>query len=138
MSGCSAVTAGGEPCKGSPKAGTAFCPAHDPNRAQARRESASKAAKAKAVPPSAEIQEIKAKLRKLAGDVLAGNVSRADASVVAQITGVWLRASEVELKLREIEEVIPRLEQIEARVKADSGRTAVVGTANGGGRTWQA
>jgi hypothetical protein len=114
MEVCKATKRDGQPCTMPAKTDDGLCWAHDPRNASRRRETAAKAGSksSNSKKPRAELVEIKARLRKLAGDVLAGNVSRADASVVAQITGVWLRATEVEIKLKEIEEILPRLEAV--------------------------
>ena len=81
MRECSGIKANGERCRGIAKAGSDYCPAHDPARTQARREAASKAARAKG--PVGEIVEIKACIRELAEGVAprvrsikAGQVSR--------------------------------------------------------------
>jgi hypothetical protein len=54
----------------------------------------------------------------LADDVLAGRVDRADASVAAQVLGVYIRATEQERKQREHEEFgerLARIEELQAR-----------------------
>ncbi len=88
-----------------------YCYSHDPTRKEQRRRAASKAGKAKG--PGGELAEIKASLRKLADDVLSGDAARADASVVSQVLGVYLKAVSVELKVREQEEILGRLEELE-------------------------
>ncbi len=45
--------------------------------------------------------------------MLAGDVDRADASVVSQLLGVYLRAVGTELKVREQEQIIERVEELE-------------------------
>jgi proteasome assembly chaperone (PAC2) family protein len=60
-----------------------------------------------------EIADIKRRLSALAEGVLEGAINRADAAVVSQIFNVHLRAVSVELKAREQEELVGRLEELE-------------------------
>jgi len=90
--------------------GHTYCPAHDPKRADARKKAASKAGRSK---PGSELSEVKGTLRQLADDVLEGKRDRADASVAAQILGVFLRAVEAERKIREQEDFEARLSALE-------------------------
>ena len=122
---CAAITRSGAPCRGLVRAGSEYCPAHAPERAEARRRAASLAGRSK---PGSAIGEVKAQLRRLANDVLDGAVDRGTGSVTAQILGVWLKAAEVEirereavvregelqLKVTEQEELRGRLEDLEA------------------------
>jgi hypothetical protein len=47
MPGCAGIKGNGERCRGIAATGSDYCPAHDPNRQEARRHAASKAAKSK-------------------------------------------------------------------------------------------
>jgi hypothetical protein len=87
---------------------------HDPTRSEERRRAASRAGKAK---PSREIADIKARLSDLAEDVLAGEVDRANAAVAGQLLNTYIRAVSVELKVREQQELIERLEELETLVQ---------------------
>src|SRR5215217_8820737 len=69
---CSAITSKGTPCRNAPTTGSSYCPAHAPERAEARRRSASIAGRSK---PATEVHEVKRQLRKLANDVLSGAVN---------------------------------------------------------------
>ena len=66
---CRAAKANGEACKGVATGPHGYCWAHDPENADQRRRQASKAARSK---PNRELAEIKARLRELAEDVMAG------------------------------------------------------------------
>ena len=126
---CPAITAAGEGCRGYVHPGKTYCPAHDPNRAQARRTAASKAGR---VRTHTEFREVKAQLRQLADDVLAGRQNRADAAVVSQVLGVWARVAEAEVRLRQFEEialpefkeVVSRLEELESLLNERKERTS--------------
>jgi hypothetical protein len=82
---------------------------------------ASRAGKAK---PNREISEIKRRLSTLADDVLEGSVDKGVAAVASQVLNVYLRAVSVELKAREQQEFIERLEALEEDLghKGGNGR----------------
>jgi hypothetical protein len=115
MARCSAIKANGERCKGIAKAGSEWCPAHDPARAEERHKAASKAARSK---PGRELIEVKDRLRELAEDILSGEADRGRAAVAGQILNVYLRAVSVEIKQREVEELERRLEELESYLQA--------------------
>jgi hypothetical protein len=112
---CTGIKASGDRCQGIAKAGSDFCPAHDPARAEARREAASKAARAKG--PGGEIVGIKARIRELAEGVIEGEVERGRASVAFQGLGVLKGFMELELKIKEQQEFEARLSELEALVE---------------------
>ena len=114
MTNCAAFNAKGRPCKGLVRAGSEYCPAHDPTRADARRRSASKAARAK---PGGEVRALKDRLGTLADDVLAGRVEPKAAAVVTQIVGAYARLMEFQRKVKEHEEFEARLVALEEGVK---------------------
>jgi hypothetical protein len=91
-----------------------MCWLHDPTRSEERRRAASRAGKAK---PNREIADIKARLSDLAEDVLAGEVDRANAAVAGQLLNTYIRAVSVELKVREQQELIERLVELETLVQ---------------------
>ena len=108
-SNCAGSKRSGEPCRATVESPQTYCWWHDPANAEQRSRSASKAAKVKV----GELGEIKAKLRQLADNVLSGDVDRADASVVSQVLGVYLKAIAIELKVKEQEQIIERVEELE-------------------------
>ena len=110
MARCPAITRKGEQCRGLVQSGSEFCAAHDPSRAEARRRSASIAGRSK---PGSEIAAVKAQLRKLADDTLAGRVTPGVASVVSQVLGTWLKAVDSETREREV--VVREREFVEIR-----------------------
>jgi flagellar motility protein MotE (MotC chaperone) len=108
---CEAITANGQRCSRFVSSSESFCYAHHPETAEARSKAASKAAKAKYA--ASALSTVKAQLRDLAADVLDGSVDWADASVVAQVLGVFIRACEQERRQRETEELAERLAALE-------------------------
>ncbi len=91
-----------------------MCWAHDPRNAAQRKRITSKAGKSK---PIRELINIKQRLSDLATDVLEGTVDKGDAGVVSQVLNVYLRAVSVELRVREQEQLIERVEELEALVE---------------------
>ncbi len=111
---CSGITRSGTRCGRSVEGPNGLCWLHDPTRSEERRRAASRAGKAK---PSREIADIKARLSDLAEDVIAGDVDRANAAVAGQLLNTYIRAVSVELKVREQQELIERLEELETLVQ---------------------
>jgi hypothetical protein len=111
---CSGITRAGTACKGIPIEGSEYCYAHVPDRLDERRRNGSKGGRRGGRGrPMTEIADIKRRLSALAEGVLEGAINRADAAVVSQIFNVHLRAVSVELKAREQEELVGRLEELE-------------------------
>jgi hypothetical protein len=114
MQKCAAIAGSGKHCKGLVRAGNDFCPAHDPARAEARSKAAAKAGRTKY---GGELSEVKAQLRELADDVVSGKLDKGKGSVAAQIIGVFARVVEVERKVRETDELLERLEELETMLE---------------------
>jgi hypothetical protein len=93
MPRCAGKKEDGSPCERIVGASQTHCYSHDPERAAERRRNASRGGRSKA---NAEIAGLKAQLKKLAADVLSG---------------------EVERKIKETEELEARLEALEAVLK---------------------
>jgi hypothetical protein len=122
---CGAIKADGGRCKNLAAKGSEWCSSHDPAYAERRKRAARKGGKSKG--GGAELVELKKHLSTLASAVLSGSVDRADAAVVGQLFNVKLRAIEQERKLREIEDLEHRLEELEESLADQSqrrGRTA--------------
>ena len=112
--------ASGNPCKGVPIAGSQWCYHHHPDNAHKLHARGSKGGKRGGRGrPQAELSNIKTQLQDLADGVLDGHVARADASVVGQLLNVMLRAVQIQLQVREQEELVERLEALEQAIEAD-------------------
>jgi hypothetical protein len=111
MARCAGFKGDGTPCERIVAASATYCYSHDKARAEERSRNASKAAKSKG--PSTDIVEVKAQLRTIADDVLEGRLDKGRGSVAAQILGVFVRVVEVERKVKEQDELVERLEQLE-------------------------
>ena len=115
MSGqCSGITGKGTRCTRSVEGPNGLCWLHDPTRAEDRRRAASKAGKSK---PNRELNDVKDRIRAMIDDVQSGAMDRADAAVCGQLYNTLIRAISVELKLKEVEELIARMETLEEQLE---------------------
>lgn len=116
MAKCHGKKASGEPCRGDAMPGLAYCWAHDPKNADARRRNATRGGKSGGRGRvNADLTEIKEQLKAMLDDVLSGRILPGIASVANQVENTRLRAVEVERKLREQDELEARLEALEER-----------------------
>ena len=118
MPRCAGTIPNGERCTAIVPAPQTHCYQHDPERAEQRRRSASRAARSK---PSRELLGIKQRLSGLADAVLTGEVDRGVATAASQILNVYLRAVSVELKAREQLELTERLGALEEALEQRKG-----------------
>ncbi len=115
MARCSHTYADSSQCRRIVSSEQRYCYSHDPARAAERRRNAARGGKAKA---SGEIGRVKARLQALADMVEEGQMDRAAAAaVIGQIWGTYIRAVGMELKIREQEELIERLEALEGALQ---------------------
>jgi hypothetical protein len=98
-----------------------YCYSHDPLRASERRRNAARGGKAKA---SGELGRVKARLQTLADMVEEGQMDRADAAVISQIWGTYLRAISTEMKQKEQLELVQRLEALEEGLEQNKRRSS--------------
>lgn len=113
MARCAYIKPGGQRCGATAMGGHGHCYGHREDLAEERRRNASRGGRAGGRGRGSELSEVKARLRKLADSVLAGETERADAIAAGQLLNVWLRATEVERKVRELDELEARLEALE-------------------------
>ena len=118
MPRCSHTYADSSQCRRIVSAEHEYCYSHDPRRAAERKRNAARGGRAKA---SGELGRVKARLHTLADMVEEGQMDRADAAVISQIWGTYLRAVSVELKAREQLEITERLEQLEEGLSHKGG-----------------
>src|SRR5687767_9463780 len=127
MPRCSHTYADSSQCRRIVGAEQKYCYSHDSARASERRRNAARGGKAKA---SGELGRVKARLHTLADLVEEGQMDRADAAVISQIWGTYLRVVSVELKAREQLEITERLEMLEGSLQANAAH-------NNGGNRWR-
>jgi len=125
MPRCAHTYADSSQCRRIVSAEQEYCYSHDPLRASERRRNAARGGKAKA---GGEVGRVKARLQTLADMVAEGQMDRADAAVISQIWGTYLRAISTEMKQREQLELVQRLEALEEGLEQTRG----------GSRTWRA
>jgi hypothetical protein len=118
---CTATKRNGEPCTLPPTGSSGLCWAHDPKNAVRRRRGQSRGGKSK---PGRELLDVKRRLSALADDVLEGNVDKGAAGVVSQVLNGYLRAIGMELKVKEVEELEVRLQELEAALEQRGERGA--------------
>ncbi len=122
MARCAAIKANSERCKVDAMPDSDRCWSHAPEMAEERRRRASKGGKRGGRGrPQVELAGLKGRLSTLADDVLAGNVDRGNAAVAAQVLNVYLRAVALELKVREVEDLGRRLEELEDVLQDQKG-----------------
>ncbi len=123
MGQCAGITAAGGRCKGQAIGNSQYCFSHSPDHAEARKQRASKGGKRGGRGrPQAELANLKGRLSALADDVLAGKVDRGDAAVVSQILNTYIRAVGVELRVREQQDLVERLEALERATAQKEGK----------------
>jgi hypothetical protein len=124
MPACGFIKASGEACKAIPMKGEGWCYVHHPHYKEQRQRDGSKGGRRGGRGrPQAELAAIKSKLEDLAEDVLSGSVDRSDAAVVAQIYNTVIRAVGVELKVREQQDILERMEELETVLERQNART---------------
>jgi hypothetical protein len=109
---CGATKRDGSPCSLPAQGSNGLCWAHDPANADVRRKGASRGGKSK---PGSELAQLKRKLITLGDDVLSGKVDKGKASVAAVCYGTAIKATEAEVKVRELEE--SRIVETQLRVQ---------------------
>ena len=118
MPRCSHTYADSSQCRRIVSAEQEYCYSHDPSRASERKRNAARGGKAKA---RGELGRVKARLQALADMVEEGQMNRADAAVISQIWGTYLRAISTEMKLKETLELQERLEALEEGLRDNKG-----------------
>jgi hypothetical protein len=120
---CSAITQSGAACKAMPLAGSSFCWNHSPEHAEAQRRAGSKGGKRGGRGrPLSDVANVKQRLLSLADGVLDGSIDRSVGAVASQILNVYLRAVSVELNVKEQEELVSRLEELEEALERQKGQ----------------
>ncbi len=122
MSACSGIKADGGRCGAQATSGSEWCLGHDPDKAEARHRRASKGGKRGGRGrPSSELNRLRERFEALADDVLTGRVERADGAVAGQLLSGARACVRDGLAAREQEELIARLEGLEAALEQSSG-----------------
>ncbi len=119
---CSGIRADGGRCGAQATSGSEWCLGHDPDKSDARRRRASKGGKRGGRGrPSTELARLRDRFESLADDVLTGRIERADGAVAGQLLSGARACVRDGLAAREQEELIARLEGLEAALEQSSG-----------------
>ncbi|MBA3473392.1 MAG: hypothetical protein H0T57_09255 [Rubrobacter sp.] len=121
MPRCSGVKRDNSQCERIVGESNAYCFAHDPLRKEERSANASKAGKGNRSKVSKDLHTL---LEDLTERVVGGGLEPYPASVAGQLVGVRLRLLEYERKLKEVEEIDARLEELEVALEKQKGRAA--------------
>ena len=118
MSSCTAITQGGGRCKGIAIDSSGLCHAHHPDRAEQRSRAARKGGqRGGRGRPGADLADLKRDVRKVIDDVLSGEVPQGSGAVALQGYNTLLRATKVELDIREQQDVLERMEELESMLE---------------------
>jgi hypothetical protein len=112
---CSGITRAGGACKGTPIEGSQWCYVHHPDHAEERRRHGSRGGRRGGRGrPSAELARLQHRFEDLAEKVLSGEVERGVGAVAGQLLGGARACVRDGLAAREQEELLARLEELEA------------------------
>jgi hypothetical protein len=115
MSQCAAIKADNGRCGAQAITASQWCFSHHPDYEETRRRRAAKGGKRGGRGrPGADFADLKRDVRKVIDDVLAGNVLQGPGAVALQGYNTLLRATKVELEIREQTELIERMEELES------------------------
>ena len=128
MAKCSGITQAGTACRGTPIEGSQWCYAHHPGRAEERRRHGSKGGRrAGRGRPSVELVRLQARFEELAENVLAGEIERGVGAVAGQLLNGARACVRDGLAAREQEEILSRLEELEALLEQRKGERRYYG-----------
>ncbi|MDQ5827839.1 MAG: hypothetical protein M3441_27210 [Chloroflexota bacterium] len=106
---CAAITKAGERCKLDATSGS-YCWSHAPENAAQRKAKARRGGKARG---ASEMAEVKREIRRVIEAVDRGQTERGVGAVLFQGFNTLLKAIETERRIREMEDIEARLEELE-------------------------
>jgi len=119
MSQCAGIKRAGGRCEVVVSGLKTHCYHHDPATAEKRKRVATKGGKSK---PNRELADIKRRLLALTDAVLDGSQDRASAAVAGQLLNTLIRCCGLELKVREVDELDARLQELESLLERQKER----------------
>lgn len=119
MARCQGIKRDGGRCTAAVAAGVNWCFNHDPARAEERRRNASRAGKSAG---GREIRDLKRRILEVVDAVLEGGQDRGRAAVAIQSFNALRGVLDLELKVREQQELIERLEALEEQAQREGNR----------------
>ena len=112
MPRCAGFKPSNSPCERIVGASQTYCYSHDPTRAADRSKNAARAGRARG--SSGEVASLKAMLQELYDSVLRGGTDPKIGAVCVQVCNSQMRLLNLELDIREREELTQRIEALEA------------------------
>ena len=123
MAKCTAITRGGERCKGIAIDSSGYCYAHHPDHADDRKRAAHKGGRRGGRGrPVSELARLGARFEELADKVLSGEIERGVGAVAGQLLNGARACVRDGLVAREQEELVVRLEELERLLEAGESR----------------
>jgi hypothetical protein len=122
MAKCAGITLAGGSCRGTPIDASSWCYVHHPDHAEERRRHGSRGGKRGGRGrPTSELARLGQRFEDLADMALSGKVERAAAAVAGQLLNGARACVRDGLAAREQEELVGRLEGLEASLEQSSG-----------------
>src|SRR5215218_160483 len=122
MGRCPYIKPGGGRCNGTAMEGYEHCYGHREDLAEERRRNASKGGRRGGRGrPGSDLAGVKADIRGVIADVLAGEVKTGPAAVALQGYNALIRAEKLELDIREQHELTERIEELERATEGRKG-----------------
>ena len=120
MRTCSGIRADGGRCRAQAMRDSEYCINHDPTRAEENRKRGSKGGKRGGRGrASAELKRLQHRFEELANKVLAGEIERGSAAIAGQLLGGARACIRDGMAAKEQEELVERLEALEAALEQD-------------------
>jgi hypothetical protein len=116
---CPSTKRNGDRCSGTVPDGKYHCWFHDPANSDKRRRAASRGGKGN---KSKVSKDLHALLEDLTERVVSGELEPYPASVAGSLIGVRLRLLEYERRVKEQDEIVERLEELETRAQQEQQR----------------
>ena len=124
MAKCAAITQAGTACRGIPIEGSTYCYVHHPDHADERRRHGTRGGKRGGRGrPVSELARLQGRFEELADKVLRGEVDRARGAVAGQLLNGARACVRDGLSAREQEELVERLESLEAALEDRKGKS---------------
>jgi hypothetical protein len=122
MAPCSTIKADGTRCKGQAIGNSERCFSHHSDMKEERRRRGVRGGKrAGRGRPQTELEAIKAQLYRIARDIEAGKLEKGVGAVLVQVFNAIRRAIEDQRKIRELDEVLERIEALESQQQKKNG-----------------
>jgi hypothetical protein len=118
MARCAGTTRDGRQCTAIVKPPNEYCYQHDPARSEERKRNASRAGKSTG---GREIRDLKKRISEVVEAVLEGSQDRGRAAVAIQGFNSLRGVLELERKIREVDELEARIEQLEQGSEGQKG-----------------